>query len=69
MFLLFSLISHEGKWYKEDSKWHKIIKKATEDQVKGNALAAQILLEEFNNIKYNFLKPYKIPRIHQQNDL
>lgn len=69
MFLLFALISHEDMCYNEDQKWHKIVKKATEDQVGGNELATQILLEEFNNIKYNFLKPYKIPHIHQQNDL
>lgn len=40
-------------------------RKATEDQVIGNGLTAKILLEEFNNIKYKFQKPYKNPHVHQ----
>lgn len=47
---------------KNDMKYKK---KATEDQVIGNGLTAKILLEGFYNIKYNFLKPYKNPHIHQ----
>lgn len=42
----------------------KYKRKATEDQVIGNGLTTKIL-EEFNNIKYNFWKPYKNPHIHQ----
>lgn len=40
-------------------------RKAAEDQVIGNGLAAKILLEEFNNVKYNFLRPYKNLYVHQ----